>query len=302
MKTSCLSLPMPANCSKPCVSIVIPVKNSTATLGELLESLSNQRSAPPFQIIISDNGSDDGLQDLLADSKTKYPQLSLVYADASDKLGAAHARNVGANIADSPIILFCDSDDVAAPEWVRSLAEGLESYDSVGGALDERSLNPPKSLPRTYAAERLPVGLNFLPYPIGTNCGVRRDVWRLLAGFDETYTFGGEEVEFFWRLQVAGFTLGFIPQAIVIFRHRNDVGGSLRREFRHGVSSCRLMAQFKEHIPNESIVQILHAWMRTLVRVPLVMIPGRRLNFLRRVAHQFGQVVGCFRYRVVHLA
>ncbi|WP_083919201.1 glycosyltransferase [Methylosinus sp. LW4] len=284
------------------VLVVIPARNSARTIGPLLDSLAAQRGAPPFRVVVSDNGSTDDLSAEIVAARKRCPNLELACVDASDKGGAAHARNVGANSVASRAILFCDSDDIVDAEWVGQLARGLEIYSGVGGRLDERVLNAEFSEQRTHASVDLPIGLNFLPYPIGTNCGVRREVWDAIGGYDESYTTGGEEVEFFWRLQLAGFSLGFIREAVVFYRHREDLGANLRREFRHGVSSCKLFAQFKIHIQSESLLSISRAWAGTILRLPLLVHPNKRLSVLRRGAHQLGQVVGSVRFRVIHLA
>jgi GT2 family glycosyltransferase len=293
---------MLANEAQPVVSVVIPVKNGAATLGAQLEALANQRCAPAFQVVVSDNGSEDDLHGVLAQATRRSPHLHVVSVDSSDRRGVPHARNVGASGVNTPFILFCDSDDIVCADWVRALADGLQNFDGVGGPLDERGLNSPNSPAHSHANTSFPVGLRFLPYPIGANCGVRREVWQKLGGFDERYTIGAEEVDFYWRLQLAGHTLGFIPHAVISYRHRIGLVNNARHAFGRGISSCHLAAQFKAVIPRESAWAIVRAWGGTLSRVPLLAFPSTRLRELRRLAHQVGQIVGSFRYGVVHLA
>ena len=38
------------------ISVVVPVKNGANTIGAQLEALANQVEAPPFEIVVSDNG------------------------------------------------------------------------------------------------------------------------------------------------------------------------------------------------------------------------------------------------------
>jgi GT2 family glycosyltransferase len=286
----------------PLLSVVIPTRNGAATLLQQLHSLANQHVAPIFEIIISDNGSEDNLQAVLQEATQSWPFLSLRYVDSSARRGVSHARNAGARVALAPLVAFCDSDDVVYPDWVRAMTEGLQQYDGIGGALDELSLNPGHPLPHAVANNSLPIGLDFLPYPIGANCGVRRDVWAKLNGFDENFLDGAEEVDFYWRLQLAGYSLGFASAAVVAYRHPRGLRNTLRRAFRYGVGSCQLAANHRTHVPRETWLQIMKAWLGLLVRLPLIAWPARRLNYMRRLAHSLGLMVGSRRYRVLHLA
>jgi GT2 family glycosyltransferase len=293
---------MHAYAVKPLVSVVMPVRNGAATIGKQLEALAGQHAPPPFEVVISDNGSTDDLTGALDAATRRWPQLCIRRIDSSARPGISFARNAGIRHACSARILICDSDDVVGADWVRELAAGLDIYDGVGGALDERLLNAPNSSDQTYAAAGLPVGLGFLPYPVGANCGVRREVWQVLGGFDEDYLLGAEEVDFYWRLQLGGYALGFVPAAVVAYRHRTGLSHILRLGFRRGIGSCQLAARFKTHIPPESLWTIGGSWARLIARLPLLGIPDRRLGYLRAAAHRVGQVVGSVRYSVIHLA
>jgi len=286
----------------PLVSVVIPVRNGAATMGAQLEALACQRAAPSFEIVVSDNGSTDGLQECLAASSAQLPQLDIRCVDSSAKPGVSHARNEGLKQARADIVLICDSDDVVCSTWVRSMAEALETCDGVGGSLDELTLNPPSSPMLAFATSSLPVGLGFLPYPVGANCGMRRKVWQALNGFDEGYLYGGEEVDFFWRLQLAGFKLGFVPQAVVAYRHRTGIRNNIRVAYWHGVGTCQLAARFRAKIPSQSALVIARTWGGLFLRLPRLLNANRRLGHLRLIAHHVGLVVGSLRYGVIHLA
>lgn len=292
---------MAADIERPLVSVVIPVKNGAATIGAQLDALACQQGAPPFEIIVSDNGSTDGLQEFLAASSARWPQLDIRRVDSSAKSGVSHARNVGVKHARSDITLVCDSDDVVCPTWVRSMAEALETYDGVGGSLDEVTLNPPGSPMLAFAASSLPVCLGFLPYPVGANCGMRRKVWEALDGFDEAYLYGAEEVDFFWRLQLAGYKLGFVPQAVIAYRHRTSIRKCVRVSFRHGVSTCQLAGRFRSQIPSQSPLAVARLWAGLFLQFPLLLKSNQRLGYLHRVAFHTGQIVGSLRYGVVRL-
>lgn len=287
---------------RPLVSVVIPVRNGTATLGAQLEALACQRAAPPFEIVVSDNGSTDGLPDFLLAFSARLPELDIRRVDSSAKSGVSYARNQGIRHARSDIILICDSDDLVCATWVRSMAEALETYDGVGGSLDEVALNPPSSPMLAFATSSLPVAFGFLPYPVGANCGVRRTVWQALDGFDESYLLGGEEVDFFWRLQLAGYKLGFVQDAVIAYRHRTGLRDNIRVAFWRGVSCCQLAVRFRSQIPSQSALVIARKWAGLFLRIPFLLKSNRRLGYLRLIAHHVGLIVGSLRYRIIVLA
>jgi len=303
-----ISAPVPSDpepeviSTRPSLAVVIPVRNGAATLPAQLRALAEQRAAPPFEVIVSDNGSEDDLAGVLLAARASWPNMSLRSVDSGERAGVSHARNVGAAAAHADAVAFCDSDDRVGPDWVRAMADGLAQFDSVGGPLDEGTLNRPDARAQAHVKDALPVGLDFLPYPVGANCGVRRSVWADLGGFDEEFTQGAEEVDFFWRLQLGGHTLGFAPDAVVAYRHRADLRGTVRQAFKYGAASCQLVAAHRGDVPPESLRAILAAWLTLVIRLPLVVVPDRRPHFLRRVAHKAGQVVGSWRFRVLHLA
>jgi len=286
---------------RPLVSVVIPVRNGTATMGAQLEALACQRAAPPFEIVVSDNGSTDRLQEFLVASCAHWPQLDIRRIDSSAKPGVSHARNEGFRQARADIVLICDSDDVVCPTWVRSMADALETYDGVGGSLDELTLNPPTSPTLAFAKSSLPVALEFLPYPVGANCGVRRKVWLALNGFDEDYLFGAEEIDFFWRLQLAGYKLAFVPQAVVAYRHRTGIRNNIRVAYWHGIGTTQLAARFKAQIPSQSPLSVARTWGALFLGLPRLLNTNRRIGQLRLLAHHAGLVAGSVRYGVIQL-
>jgi GT2 family glycosyltransferase len=286
----------------PVLTVVIPVRNGAATLAAQLAALATQVGAPMFEVVISDNGSTDHLPSVLDQARRTWPGLDLRCIDSSARRGVSHARNAGAEAARADALVFCDSDDVVCADWVRRMAAELAQFDSVGGALDEVTLNGETARPIALVQGYLPVGLGFLPYPVGANCGVRLAVWRDLGGFDETFDSGAEEVDFFWRLQLAGHTLRFVPDAIVAYRHRVDQRGLLRQAFKYGRASCQLLSVHREHVPRESVGQITATWTRLFMRLPFLVLPGQRAGYLRLLAHMAGQVAGSRRYGVIHLA
>ncbi len=106
----------------PEISIVMPVYNAGTYLPETIASLQAQ-TFPDFEVICVDDGStDDSLkllkQTMVADSRFRV----LLQANA----GAGAARNRGFQVAQSKYVIFLDSDDLFAPELLRTLYDAAE--------------------------------------------------------------------------------------------------------------------------------------------------------------------------------
>ena len=125
----------------------------------------------------------------------------------------------------------------------------LDRWPAVGGYLDEESLNPPAVLawrPRATPGE-LPCPFGLLPAPIGANCGVWRDAYEAVGGFDLSFRgAAAEETDLFWRLQLAGYQLGYAPDAVVAYRHRPDLRSLLRQWRGYGRGRAHLVARYQE--------------------------------------------------------
>ena len=85
----------------------------------------------------------------------------------------------------------------------------------------------------------------FPAVPSGSNCGVRASLLRELGGFDETYKLGGDDVEFFWRLQLAGHEICFAADAVSAHRERAGLLSVGRQFCQYGQSDVRLYRDFR---------------------------------------------------------
>ena len=73
----------------------------------------------------------------------------------------------------------------------------------------------------------------YLPYAVGANLGVRKEVWAKLGGFDNSYIGGHEEVDFCWRAQRAGYRLAYAPDAIMHYRLRDTLKGAVKQRYNY---------------------------------------------------------------------
>src|SRR5688572_2890462 len=111
MMTSRSSLPdaiSPASGMVPRVSVVIPVFNRPLAVLQAIESVLAQ-TVQDFELIVVDDGSDDGTPDTLAGLTD--PRIRIVRHP--QRRGGSAARNTGIRAAAADYVAFLDSDD----EW-----------------------------------------------------------------------------------------------------------------------------------------------------------------------------------------
>ena len=121
------------------VSVVVPAYNAATVIDVQLAALAAQDYPGPFEVLVSDNGSTDGLRDHVADHPLAE-KLRLRYVDASGARGPSHARNLGTAAADGDFIAYCDADDQAHPHWLRELVCRAADFDAVSGPVETSTL------------------------------------------------------------------------------------------------------------------------------------------------------------------
>ena len=279
------------------VSVCIPSLNTRATLGEQLDALAAQDYAGAWEVLLLDNGSTDGSGALALDWADRLPGLRVVRVA---ERGISHVRNAARPAARGDLLAFCDADDVVVPGWLSALAAAAETCDVVGGRLDDTTLNAP-SVVRWRGAipqDALMVPLGHLPFAPGGNCAVWADVVDALGGWDTGYVAGSDDVDFSWRAQAAGYTVGFAPGAAIAYRYRADRANLYRQFFRYGRTEALLQRRFPA--PRHKPRDLLTTWRRLLRRAPALRRRGDdRVVLLREYAYHAGRVVGSLRHRTL---
>ena len=102
------------------ISVIIPTFNRKKTLKRAIQSVLMQ-SYTPYEIIIIDDGSDDGTKEWLKDN---YPNVKYIYQMNS---GVSSARNKGIKFARGDWIALLDSDDEWLPSKLKDQANEIES-------------------------------------------------------------------------------------------------------------------------------------------------------------------------------
>lgn len=110
------------------ISVVIPAYNEEKFIGACLSSLKKQIRKPDEIIVVDAQSTDETAAIASTFSVTIVP---------TQKIGIAHARNVGFNYAKSTIIARCDADTIVPPDWITKIENNFAvgKIDALAGPI-----------------------------------------------------------------------------------------------------------------------------------------------------------------------
>ena len=226
-------------------SVLIPVKNGGALLGEVLDAVLAQQTPWPFEVIVVDSGSRD-------DSVRCARERGVaVYEVPAAEFGHGRTRNYLASLSSGDFLVFITQDAKPAhAHWLRHLVEGCDSAPDVAGAFGPHRAHPEArtvthcELDAHFAGfgtdlsvvrlddraryERDVGYRQWLHFFSNNNSCLRRTVWQKLpfpeVAFAEDQTWAKQAIE-------AGYGKAFVPQALVCHSHDFGVWETLQRNF-----------------------------------------------------------------------
>lgn len=283
------------------ISIIIATYNGGALLREQLDSIAAQQYDGLWEVLVVDNRSTDGTQDFVRVYQQQLPELRLVLAHKQQ--GQPYAANTGAKAALGNHFIFCDADDVAAPGWLAAMAAALTRYDLVAGAIETKRLQI-GTLQRPFIYdEHNWIALNFLPFAVGANLGVSRRAFETVGGFDEALPYS-QDVEFSWRIQVAGYNIGFAEDAVMHYRSRQTLRDLWRQMYRYAFYYPLLYRRYARHgMPASTSTAVLerYLWLARHIRFLLRGSPKSKALWIGNAAYAAGLLKGSIDHRVLYL-
>jgi GT2 family glycosyltransferase len=211
-------------------SVIVPVYNGAQTLGVCLDALSDQTvGADTCQIIVVDDGS--------SDDSAGIAQRYRVTVLRQEHAGAGPARNLGARLAESPILLFTDADCQPQRDWIEKMAAPFESPEVAGvkGVYGTRQHSRVARFAQAEYEEKYKrqARLPLIDFVDTYAAAYRRDVFWAHGGFDPKFLLD-EDQELSFRLSKAGHKLVLALDARVYHLHPDTVWRYFRRKLHLG--------------------------------------------------------------------
>jgi GT2 family glycosyltransferase len=158
---------------------------------------------------------DDDLSDIAAIVSAAGGALDHVYF--GENLGSARGHNTLAARGNSTLMLILNPDAIVAPDTVTTLCGAL--VDDVGIA---EARQVPIEHPKDYDTSTGDTSW------ASTACALtRRETFEAVGGFDsETFFLYCDDVDYSWRVKIAGLRVVFVPEATVFHDKRLGTDGS----------------------------------------------------------------------------
>lgn len=285
----------------PTLTVLIAVRNGAGVIGAQLEALVAQEFAGSWEVVVVDNGSQDETVALVEGFADRLPGLRV--QDASARAGQAYAINEGAQAARGRSIVFLDADDLVTPGYLAAMGTALEESVFVAARLDCEWLNAPwlwASRPPTQV-DGIGAPFAFLPSAAGCSLGIRRTVFEEVGGFDDSIMLG-TDVDLCWRVQLAGHSLCFVPDAVVGYRYRDTLRGIFSQARTYGTAGPALYRRYRSHgMPRRPWRTALRFHIAALVRLGKARSKSDLASCAFLFGFRFGLVLGCLENRVLYL-
>lgn len=234
--------PFAADRQWPRISVVVCTYNGQRTIRQCLQELT-RLPYPDYEVIVVNDGSTDATPSIIS----QFPVRQINVHNG----GLSIARNIGMHHATGEIIAYIDDDAYPDPHWLHYLARAFEDeqFASIGGpnippadegmvakCVFESPGGPTHVLSTDIVAEHLP----------GCNMAFRRSALLAINGFDARFRVAGDDVDLCWRLQQAGWKLGFSPASVVWHRRRSSVRAYLRQQRGYGRAEAMLCRKWPD--------------------------------------------------------
>lgn len=239
--------PFPSSTGASC-SVIVPVFNGLDYTRRCITALLEDESAVPFELIVVDNGSTDGVEGWL---ETVGERLTLVRP--AENLGFARANNLAARRARGEFLLLLNNDTIPTPDWLDAMVRTALSDDRIG-VVGAKLLYPQTNLiQHAGVAIEPPLAVQHIyeyfpeDHPavnrrrefqaVTAACMlVRGELYRKLGGFDEQFVNGYEDLDFCFRVREEGYRIVYEPAAVV----QHFAGKSAGRKD-HEIANGRLL-------------------------------------------------------------
>ncbi|MEK6820998.1 MAG: glycosyltransferase [archaeon] len=230
-------------------SVIIPAFNAEKILPACLDALF-QQTVLPSEVIVVDDGSVDGTREVAG-------AYSMVTVLAQKNMGPAVARNNGARVAKSDIVVFLDSDCVPEVDWVEKMLEPFADENIVGVQGAYRSNQKEwvaqfEQMDIEYRYEKMKRSPK-LDWIGSYSAAYRKKVFLSEGGFDESFPkASGEDAELSYRLAAKGMKLIFQPAAIVFHTHPGTLSHYLKVKFFRAYWRTRMYLKHPEKSVKDS--------------------------------------------------
>jgi glycosyltransferase involved in cell wall biosynthesis len=236
----------------PFVTVIVPMYNERAYIGECLDSLISQDyPADHFEVLVLDGESDDGSRDIVLELARKHDFIDLL--DNPRRITAA-AMNVGIQNARGDVIIILSAHSFVASDFISQNVAYLAKTGAacVGG--------PIHSISQSFLGQAISLAMSS-PFGVGNALfryshkeqyvdtvafgAYRRQVFDEIGLFDETLV-RNQDDEFNYRLLKHGGKIFLTPAIKSFYYTRTSLRQLWRQYFRYGFWKVKVIQRHPE--------------------------------------------------------
>ncbi|MDR1554254.1 MAG: glycosyltransferase family 2 protein [Prevotellaceae bacterium] len=224
------------------VSIIIVNYNTKTLLKQCLKSVFDNTTDISFEVIVVDNSSTDGSQQMIKD---EFQNVILI--ESSENIGFGRANNLGAKAAKGKYLMLLNSDTVLVNNAIKILFDFIDKNPAAGicgGNLFDENKKPIHSYSKMPGIMQEIKRLLFIPdtdyfnctnkpkkvgYVTGADLMIRSDIFNQLNGFDSDFFMYYEESELTYRVKKEGYKVYSVPQAEIIHLEKKSFSDNNNR-------------------------------------------------------------------------
>ncbi len=265
------------------ISLIVITYNQIEYLRRQIESIKAQRTSADFEVIIVNDCSSDGTADFL-NSLQKNENWKFINNEKN--FGRAMVRNIGADLASGEILIFVDGDLYLSPNFLeahRMFHSNNPDSVAVGKVVYENGDSLCRYL-ETRGAVKMEPGDNLpFRYFVSWNFSILRSAFSSLEGFDTDFSgYGGEDLEFGYRLTKASQKIYYLEEATATHIQHPSLEEMIEKRYRFGIEALPLFMM--KHPPAAYDVPIYRLYENKKYRSILrIVFSSPMYNFITRL-------------------
>lgn len=207
----------------PFVTLIIPTKNCSTSIKEVLYAVNNQEYRD-FETIVVDSSEDD-----TAEIASSFA-VKIVKCELN---GLTIARNMGIKNSQGKIICFTDGDCTMDKNWLSRIVSEFSKSDQIACVGGSVLVNDASLMGKYYSEAFVPIypiyskhslinKSNFFEqpfggtrFPAGCNLAFQKEALTMVGGFNDKWTNAWDEFEVLKRLVERGYLISISPEIIV---------------------------------------------------------------------------------------
>lgn len=251
------------------VSIIIVNYNTCKMTCECIDSIVEKTHGISYEIILVDNASTDGSKEFFE----RDNRITYIYSEKNGGFG--YGNNLGMKVARGKYLFLLNSDTLLVNNAVKEFFDyveqraknvilccylkGKDGSDN-GDYLDFPPLTIREQLTQKFRKTRTIKKIDYKEKNVdavnGADMFLPRSAFELSGGFDESIFMYGEEVEWQYRLMLAGYERKIIPQPQII-----HYGGGSSKNSKSLFSNRGYLIMLKKHASwwNQILLRMYYA-------------------------------------------